>query len=200
MKKNKAVLLLKKDLHGQVTINTITRYLQQKGFYVVFYSNDTENEFIKQNNLDDYSKTVQAFTFVEGDTRIVFVNNSLSHENMLYSMLHETAHIVLGHLQEHACDERLAEMQAEAFAYEILSSAKGKNKMIGIGLFIVALLVSGLLFFNYFTPHSDNMVYITPTGAKYHRENCIFTKDKNCTAVTLSEAQKNYSPCSVCNP
>ena len=47
---------------------------------------------------------------------------------------------------------------------------------------------------------SRDIVYITSTGNKYHRANCIYTKDKDCTALTREEAEKNYTPCKVCNP
>ena len=47
---------------------------------------------------------------------------------------------------------------------------------------------------------ASDIVYITPTGNKYHRANCIYTKDKDCTALAREEAEKNYTPCSVCNP
>ena len=51
--------------------------------------------------------------------------------------------------------------------------------------------------------NSENMsdiVYITKTGKTYHRETCRYAKDKNCTALSRAEAEKNYTPCKVCNP
>ena len=46
---------------------------------------------------------------------------------------------------------------------------------------------------------ADNtMVYITRTGAKYHRDGCRYLKSSKIP-ISLTDAKKQYSPCSVCN-
>lgn len=46
----------------------------------------------------------------------------------------------------------------------------------------------------------ETTVYITRTGAKYHRAGCSYLS-KSQTAITLQEAkQKGYGPCSRCKP
>jgi hypothetical protein len=42
-------------------------------------------------------------------------------------------------------------------------------------------------------------VYITRTGAKYHRAECRYLS-RSKIAVALAEAAKYYGPCSVCRP
>lgn len=42
-------------------------------------------------------------------------------------------------------------------------------------------------------------VYITRTGAKYHRGSCSYLRQSRI-AVTLSEAKASYNPCSRCKP
>jgi micrococcal nuclease len=42
-------------------------------------------------------------------------------------------------------------------------------------------------------------VYITRTGAKYHRASCRYLR-KSMIPISLSNAKQNYSPCSVCRP
>ena len=42
-------------------------------------------------------------------------------------------------------------------------------------------------------------VYVTKTGDKYHRSSCRYLS-KSKIPISLSEAVKYYSPCSVCNP
>lgn len=42
-------------------------------------------------------------------------------------------------------------------------------------------------------------VYITRTGSKYHRAGCRYLS-KSCIPISLEEAKKRYSPCSVCSP
>ena len=42
-------------------------------------------------------------------------------------------------------------------------------------------------------------VYITRTGAKYHRAGCRYLS-RNMIPLSLSDAKRSYSPCSVCRP
>jgi endonuclease YncB( thermonuclease family) len=44
----------------------------------------------------------------------------------------------------------------------------------------------------------EETVYVTKTGAKYHRAGCRHLQSS--IPMSLSEAAKRYSPCSVCNP
>jgi hypothetical protein len=44
------------------------------------------------------------------------------------------------------------------------------------------------------------IVYITRTGKKYHREGCRYLSHSKI-AITLEDAKNNrYTPCSVCHP
>ncbi len=46
----------------------------------------------------------------------------------------------------------------------------------------------------------DNpLVYITRTGAKYHRDGCRYLSASKIP-ISLTDAKRQYSPCSVCNP
>ena len=43
-------------------------------------------------------------------------------------------------------------------------------------------------------------VYITETGAKYHRSGCQYLS-KSCIPIDLEDAKdRGYTPCSKCNP
>lgn len=44
----------------------------------------------------------------------------------------------------------------------------------------------------------DQIVYITDSGTRYHREGCKYLKSS--TPVALSEVQGIYTPCKVCHP
>ena len=45
----------------------------------------------------------------------------------------------------------------------------------------------------------EQTVYLTRTGAKYHRAGCRYLA-KSSIPTTLSQAKARYSPCSKCNP
>ena len=42
-------------------------------------------------------------------------------------------------------------------------------------------------------------VYITRTGKKYHRGSCSYLRHSKIP-ISLTDAKKQYSPCSVCEP
>lgn len=48
-------------------------------------------------------------------------------------------------------------------------------------------------------PTSDVTVYVTRTGKKYHRGSCSFLR-KSKFPMKLSEAKRNFGPCSRCRP
>lgn len=48
--------------------------------------------------------------------------------------------------------------------------------------------------------NSTDIVYVTHSGNKFHRADCRYTKDKECTAINRADAVKEYSPCKICNP
>ena len=45
----------------------------------------------------------------------------------------------------------------------------------------------------------DQIVYVTKTGAKYHTATCRYLS-KSKIPMTLGDASKNYTACSVCKP
>lgn len=47
---------------------------------------------------------------------------------------------------------------------------------------------------------SGEYVYATPSGKKYHKQDCwTLSKSKNLTKLTVEEAEsKHYNPCSIC--
>jgi endonuclease YncB( thermonuclease family) len=45
----------------------------------------------------------------------------------------------------------------------------------------------------------ETLVYVTPSGSKYHRADCRFAKG-TARAITLDEARRRHQPCSVCKP
>jgi micrococcal nuclease len=48
-------------------------------------------------------------------------------------------------------------------------------------------------------PKADIIVYVTRTGAKYHRAGCRYLR-RSSIPMKLEDAKKRYTPCSVCRP
>lgn len=201
-----------KELKGKNDISAITVYLQSKGYTIALYDNEEEDALITEHDLDERVKIVHAFTIVDGNSKTVCVNSSLSAENKVYSIAHETGHIVLGHLDSEAIivSSRLQEMEAEAFAYEVLTYKKSfKRFYLVLAILISALVLAFCISFVHdvcvvetidLSTQVNDIVYITPSGDKYHRESCMYVKRTNSTAVTEFEAKRTHEPCLVCNP
>ena len=50
-------------------------------------------------------------------------------------------------------------------------------------------------------PDDDTLVYVTPSGSKFHREKCVFLKrSKRKSAIPLGAAKRSRTPCSFCKP
>lgn len=50
-------------------------------------------------------------------------------------------------------------------------------------------------------PDDDTQVYVTRSGDKFHRENCVFLKrSKRKSAIRLGVAKQTHTPCSFCKP
>ena len=50
-------------------------------------------------------------------------------------------------------------------------------------------------------PDDDTQVYVTPSGEKFHRENCVVLKrSKRKSAIRLGVAKQTHMPCSFCKP
>lgn len=45
----------------------------------------------------------------------------------------------------------------------------------------------------------EQTVYVTKTGAKYHSDGCRYLS-KSKIPMSLSDAKRSYTPCSVCDP
>lgn len=192
-------------LKGDINIETLVSYLHNQGYSVVFYNNESSHSMIIANNLVEYSKEVNGFTFCRYGDKFVFIKDELTDSHKLYTLLHETGHIILGHLRSDRFpqNDRLDEMEAEAFAYAVLAYKQNGNAFTAILVtLVIALFVSVPVYNNINTPQvvDSKTVYITGSGEKYHRKSCICIKNKTCTAVLRFEAEKQFQPCSLCNP
>lgn len=121
---NKAIKYFKRKYANRyANYESIKQFLHSKGYKILFYETDKENDILRKYDLLDCSKNVNAFTVCKGDLKAVFINQSMTAENEIYSLLHETGHIILNHLHidKSLVSVRLQEMQAETFAYRVLS-------------------------------------------------------------------------------
>lgn len=132
----------KRDLDGAIN------FLKQSGYEVIFFNTPTGNELIKVYGLEWYKETKRAFTcYEEKALKAVFVDETLHNSDKLNLLLHETGHIMLKHIgegQNEHYDTVSAEVEADAFAYEVMNyTHNGRTALIVFSL--IASFISGLL-------------------------------------------------------
>ncbi len=197
---------IRKNLNGEITVSSVTGYLDRIGYAVVLMNTEEGNELIKAYDLEEYSKGKKAFTYVK-DVRIVFVDNKLSYYDKLYSLLHELGHIIFNHLDDSVfpfSNKRLEEAEAEAFVYAVMSPYKNKTaiKITVLLVSAVVCFVTGMFAGGIYIRKTDttNKVIITSGGDSYHRIGCMSINNKDYIFIPHTDAEKIYAPCKMCNP
>ena len=111
------------DLKYHVNSEAVLMCLRKSGYLVIFYEPEKGHCIITEYNLTELSKTVNAFTVRKGNNKFVFLRKGMLEEDLLYALLHEAGHITLKHLSPDRIpiNKRLAEMEAETFAYTVLT-------------------------------------------------------------------------------
>ncbi len=211
---------LRKTLKGNITLKTLSEYLQTLGYATVFFNTEEGDEILKAYGINPGN--TNAFTYI-GPTRIVFVNANLHSQDKIYALLHELGHILLAHIGTDNIDllnKRSSENEAEAFAYMVLNPNKNRIMYFLCVLSILLTIIMSSAFFYtkntaavQTTPEAvtvyahkptstpiESMVYVTRTGSKYHRPSCGYVQNRETISITIAEAQRNYTSCRVCNP
>lgn len=203
----KAAIKFRRKIKKQVDFESISAYLRKNGYAIVFYHPETGHKLLDELDLADYAQKTSAFTLQGDSNRFIFIKSDVPPEDKLYLLLHEAGHIMLNHLNSNVLtvNTRLQDVEADTFAHTVLNPPKHNYIITALSALVTALLL-GTVFLHFQTPKTTSpttpveYVLITPTGEKYHRETCRYVQGKNCTQLTEAEAQKNYDPCSICNP
>lgn len=108
-----------------LSFNTLITLCGEKGYAVFSYSQS--QKLIAAMHLEEYTKN-KAFTWIAGDSKIIFFDDNLSHSERLFALAHELGHIYLEHTylgilgidsnQEVANKQ---EVEANTFAYQLLA-------------------------------------------------------------------------------
>lgn len=126
----KFIVKMKWDL----TIKSLTKFLENEGFNVIFYNPYEPHPVIKMLKLVTYSKKVKAFVCIDRQKgRFVCVKDNCSNENKIHSLIHEIAHILLKHIgygRERNIEREETEAEAFVFVaqnYQRLYCSKGQK-------------------------------------------------------------------------
>lgn len=203
----------KQYLSRGCTLSAIQRALEAQGYQVVRFhpdGNDEPTEIILQAlSLEDYARSAKGFTYADSDHRLVFLHADLTQEESRLVLLHEQGHILCGHLQAAAIlgQDVLQEFEANEFVHFLLTPSPFRRfgtflrrhkalvaicagiLAVGCALAIAIPLLVG-----------SKTYLVTPTGQKYHTQDCRFLKNKTTAQeMTLEELEENhYAPCEYC--
>lgn len=201
------------------TYSSLREATENQGYTIVEY-NSFSNDDSVQTVIDslgvlEYVTNSKGFTYVDKNYRIVFIHDALSDEEKLKILAHENGHIFLEHFASAQVIGRdvQEEYEANEFSHYLLTSdfltvvcngfAKHKKVYLSILAIILVLAVIGAVFgFVKNEEQYHDEYLITATGDKYHREDCIFVKNKNNTErLKLEQFESGeYKPCAVCLP
>lgn len=211
-KVKKAANKFYKKLKGRIIFETAESYLKRIGYRVIFFNTPAGDAELKRYNLVEMAQQTDAFTY-SATAKIIFINNLLSAEDKLYALLHEIAHIILKHLEIERLSTHssiLLDIDADAFVHYLLNPQQSPSKTVAVCSFL-AIAATSAIFYNpamntntapvsNIVTQSNNIVYITSTGEKFHTANCGTITGRALAQITRTEALKIHEPCSMCNP
>lgn len=201
------------------TVDSLQTILGKQRYTIIEF-NHLQNtaaveQLLKALHLTETAACSRGFTYADANFRLIFVHEGLSEKEKLKVLAHEEGHIYCGHLSHAPIigQDISEEFEANEFAGYVLAphndlkirlwmqANKGKTCLIALGLTL--LIIGG---YKFIKTKADKAYwsnyYITATGTKYHRENCIFVKGKKSVKqLTWDEVKSGqYEPCQICLP
>lgn len=203
----------------EISLTILTDIIKKQGYTIIEYDStcndeDVEN-LIHSLKLEQQIKHSKGFTYADANCRLVFLNEGLSEKEKTYVLSHEEGHIYCGHLsavpiigndvvEEHEANEFAHYILNQSFSQRFAKYVATHKKAIIAVLLALLIVVTGIIAIqinrNERSYYGD--YYITETGNKYHRKDCIFVKDKtNTHRMTKEEFDTGeYEPCKMCLP
>ncbi len=199
-----------------VTLDNLVYIIEDQGYEIVEFNltDIATNHVLEKLGLTGYAKSRKAFTYKQGLARFVFIFEDLSANEKLLALAHEVGHIFCMHLKdgnvECSVDE---EYEANEFAHHLLHPGvwmrfrcwliSHKKYVIAASVVAVVVVIGAILITQVVQSRSYyGEYYITESGEKYHKEDCIFVKDKtNVKRLTEKDYYSGeYDPCQICLP
>ncbi|NLZ45375.1 MAG: M48 family metalloprotease [Clostridiales bacterium] len=181
---------------GTTDIGIINRILGNEGCRISTYKK--AHKLIKAHNLQSFTEKYRAFTYNYNDQKIVLHRDELKDEQLIFALAHEIGHIALGHNEYN----KKTEAEADEFA-RLLVGLKPKqsfNKRIVFRIDIIISIIATITILISVIMDMRN-VYVTASGARYHRKDCYHLTNRSYHSITIEDATENgYTPCKTCRP
>lgn len=214
-------------IHDDMNYVNLEHYITtKKNWKVILYHTKPGDDLLKRlsTNCDlfQYSRDNTGFAYRTQNINYIFIDGNLDELERLRVLVHEIGHIMLGHLetcQINAGNRTQNEIDANTFVKYVLNPKKSdciKYRILNfrVGIFALAAFVicfnMGTFLLNTIFANPDiepgihiqagNIVYVTPSGNKYHTKDCRYIDETTAIELPIERACKNYAPCSVCKP
>ena len=217
--KKKAKSFIRKYKLKKISFEDLKNVAEKVGYTVISfnasYNDGNVGTIISNLNLQKEIIVSRGFTYVDKNYRLIFINEDLTEEEKVLVLSHELGHIECGHLslQYIIGKDVKEEHEANEFSHYLLNRNvidKGRitireHKKIFVTVVIllfITLILSVIMFSAKKEKSYYGEYYITSSGDKYHKKECIFVKNKNTVERLTKEKfeTEKYSACNICLP
>ena len=217
--KKSAHRFLKEYKIKSLTLERISEIIKSQGYKIIrfgkAYNEENIEILINGLELNGYVQAYSAFTYADDKYRLVFLEDHISDEEALILLTHEEGHIYNKHFGETviAGKNTTDEYAANEFTHYVLNpnlicKANAfvlKHKIFSIlASSLILLVIGGSIATPLILKQQSyyGNYYVTPSGEKYHKEECIYVRDKKTKKRVTKEdiKNKNLEPCKVCLP
>ena len=203
----------------QVDLQILQSIIREYGYTIIEFNafeNDEDTSLvIEKLDLSDMMICSKGFTYADSECRLVLVLKELEDREKILILSHELGHIICNHL-EHApvlgtsvTEEDEANQFAHYFLRPVFTDVLATNCRLYrkqlVVVFCILLALLGIIVHSFYNQKQASYYgnfYITENGKKYHKEGCMFVKNKdNVRRLKIEEFESGkYTPCQMCLP
>lgn len=217
--KKKAKRFVRKYKLKKISFEKLKDTAEKTGYTVIefngYYNDENVATIISNLNLQKEIIMSRGFTYTDKNYRLIFINEDLTDEEKTLVLSHELGHIECGHLsfqyvigkdvkEEHEANEFSHYLLKESIVDKgrITISEYKKTFVTVIILLFVTLIMSVIMFSVKKEKSYYGEYYITSSGDKYHKKECIFVKNKKTVERLTKEKFETgkYNACKICLP
>lgn len=196
--------------------------------FKVYRPKSRDDEIIETLKIGDVFEKQSVFSYAKGNIKYIFVDNTISELAAAEMMLHEIAHIYLGHLEKSQFPADSDEAEANMFVSEVKAIVYGQHRKVYILSSIIVAMSVLILMMSLHIAYTTSLniqqemlpasnsevvtsfnadvsdtaaqsVFVTKNGTKYHKADCYHIKDSDVIELTVSEAEAaGYEACKDC--
>lgn len=203
----------------KITFESLKEAAVKDGYTVIEFNNSYNdkniNTIIQNLKIEEIIACSRGFTYSDENYRLIFINEDLNDKEKILVLSHELGHIVCNHtisptiigidvIQEHEANEFSHYLLKKNLLQKIKIIVNEHRKMAITISILVLLSIMFLVAFGIKKNEQLYMpdLYITSTGNKYHKKDCIFVKDKTSKEKLSKEKFESgrYEACNMCLP